>query len=361
MATIPVDSRLNSKTAEFFSRQQRMLIDGRFVLAASGKTFPVYNPATGEVVAQVPEAEAEDVNRAVSAARRAFDEGPWSKMSTSQRGQLLWKIADLLEANLEEFAEIESLDNGKPFSVARVADLPLSIDMFRYMAGWATKISGSTLNFSTPGAFHSYTTREPIGVVGQIIPWNFPLLMAVWKLAPALAAGNCVVIKPAEQTPASILLFAELIDGILPAGVLNIVNGFGLEAGKPLASSPRIAKIAFTGETTTGRLISQYASQNLIPVTLELGGKSPNIFFADVMSKDDAFVDKALEGFAMFALNQGEVCTCPSRVLIQESIYDQFIDKAIKRVAAITQGSPLDPATMLGAQASSEQMENILS
>jgi phenylacetaldehyde dehydrogenase len=209
MATIPVDSRVNSKTAEFFSRQHRMLIDGRFVLAASGKTFPVYNPATGEVVAQVPEAEAEDVNRAVAAARRAFDEGPWSKMSTSQRGQLIWKVADLLEANLEEFAEIESLDNGKPFSVAKVADLPLAVDMFRYMAGWATKISGKTLNFSTPGAFHSYTLREPIGVVAQIIPWNFPLLMAVWKLAPALATGCCVVLKVAEQTPMTALRLAR--------------------------------------------------------------------------------------------------------------------------------------------------------
>ena len=227
MATIPVDSRVNSKTAEFFSRQHRMLIDGRFVLAASGKTFPVYNPATGEVVAQVPEAEAEDVDRAVTAARRAFDDGPWSKMSTSQRGQLIWKMADLLEANLEEFAEIESLDNGKPFSVARVADLPLAIDMFRYMAGWATKISGSTLNFSTPGAFHSYTLREPIGVVGQIIPWNFPLLMAVWKLAPALAAGCCVVLKVAEQTPMSALRLAELFDQAgFPPGVVNILTGY---------------------------------------------------------------------------------------------------------------------------------------
>ena len=248
MATIPVDSRVNSKTAEFFSRQHRMLIDGRFVLAASGKTFPVYNPATGEVVAQVPEAEAEDVNRAVAAARRAFDEGPWSKMSTSQRGQLIWKVADLLEANLEEFAEIESIDNGKPFSVARVADLPLAVDMFRYMAGWATKISGKTLNFSTPGAFHSYTMREPIGVVGQIIPWNFPLLMAVWKLAPALAAGCCVVLKIAEQTPMTGLRLAELFDQAgFPAGVVNILTGFGEGAGAPLAAHPGVDKIAFTG------------------------------------------------------------------------------------------------------------------
>src|SRR5271155_2516175 len=267
MATIALDPRLDKHTSQFISASHRMLIDGKHVHAASGKTFPVYNPATGEIVAHVPEAEAEDVERAVTAARRAFDEGPWSKMSTSQRGQLIWKVADLLEANLEEFAEIESIDNGKPFSVARVADLPLAVDMFRYMAGWATKISGKTLNFSTPGAFHSYTTREPIGVVAQIIPWNFPLLMAVWKLAPALAAGNCVVLKPAEQTPASIMVLMELVGDLLPKGVVNVVNGFGLEAGKPLASSNRIAKIAFTGETTTGRLIMQYASQNLIPVT----------------------------------------------------------------------------------------------
>ena len=270
-----------------------------------------------------------------------------------------------MEQRSEEFAQLETLDNGKPLTIARAADIPLTVDNFRYYAGIATKIHGETIDISVPYApsaeFLDFTLREPMGVVGQIIPWNFPLLMATWKLAPALAAGNCVVIKPAEQTPASILVWMELIADLLPPGVINIVNGFGLEAGKPLASSSRIAKIAFTGETTTGRLISQYASQNLIPVTLELGGKSPNIFFEDVMRADDDYFDKALEGFAMFALNQGEVCTCPSRALIQESIYESFMERAVKRVQAIKQGHPLDPTTMIGAQASSEQLEKILS
>src|SRR6201994_4317793 len=283
MATIPVDSRLNSKTAEFFSRQHRMLIDGRFVLAASGKTFPVYNPATGEVVAKVPEAEAEDVDRAVLAARKAFDDGPWTrKMSTSERGQLLWKLADLLQDNLEEFAEIESLDNGKPLSVARVADVPLAVDMFRYMAGWATKITGSTLSFSAPGAFHSYTMREPIGVVGQIIPWNFPLLMAAWKLGPALAAGCTVVLKVAEQTPLSGLRLAGLFhEAGFPEGVVNILTGYGEGAGAPLAAHDLVDKIAFTGSTEVGRLIVHAAAGNLKKVNMELGGKSPNIVFDD--------------------------------------------------------------------------------
>jgi len=256
-------------------------------------------------------------------------------------------------------AAAETWDNGKPIRETMAADLPLTVDHFRYFAGCIRAQEGgvSEIDHET----YAYHYHEPIGVVGLIVPWNFPILMATWKLAPALAAGNCVVLKPAEQTPVSILVLVELIADLLPPGVLNVVSGFGLEAGKPLASSNRIGKIAFTGETTTGRLISQYASQNLIPVTLELGGKSPNIFFADVMEKDDGFFDKALEGFAMFALNQGEVCTCPSRALIQESIYERFIERAIKRVAAITQGNPLHPATMIGAQASSEQLEKILS
>src|ERR1700727_2374406 len=321
MATIPVDSRVNSKTAEFFSRQHRMLIDGRFVLAASGKTFPVYSPATGEVVAQVPEAEAEDVNRAVAAARRAFDEGPWSKMSTSQRGQLLWKVADLLEANLEEFAEIESLDNGKPFSVARVADLPLAVDMFRYMAGWATKISGKTLNFSTPGAFHSYTLREPIGVVGQIIPWNFPLLMAAWKLAPALATGCTVVLKAAEQTPMTALRLAELVlEAGFPPGVINILTGFGETAGAALAAHPDVDKIAFTGSTEVGKLIVQAAAGNLKKVSLELGGKSPAIILAD------ADLDAAIAGAASaIFFNPGQCCCAGSRLYAHKSIYDKVV------------------------------------
>jgi aldehyde dehydrogenase len=264
-----------------------------------------------------------------------------------------------MEDNLIALAEAETWDNGKPIRETMAADLPLAIDHFRYFAGCIRAQEGSMSQIDDDTV--AYHFHEPLGVVGQIIPWNFPLLMAVWKLAPALAAGNCVVLKPAEQTPASIMVLADLVGDLLPPGVLNIVNGFGLEAGKPLASSPRVAKIAFTGETTTGRLIMQYASQNLIPVTLELGGKSPNIFFKDVMAEDDAFFDKALEGFTMFALNQGEVCTCPSRALIHEDIYDAFMEKALKRVAAISQGDPLDANTMIGAQASSEQMEKILS
>jgi aldehyde dehydrogenase len=272
---------------------------------------------------------------------------------------MLNRIADVMQENLPLLAAAETWDNGKPIRETTAADLPLAIDHFRYFAGAIRAQEGALSQIDDDTV--AYHFHEPLGVVGQIIPWNFPLLMAVWKLAPALAAGNCVVLKPAEQTPASILLFAELIAGILPPGVLNIVNGFGLEAGKPLASSARIAKIAFTGETTTGRLIMQYASQNLIPVTLELGGKSPNIFFPDVAAEDDDFFDKAIEGFVMFALNQGEVCTCPSRALIHEAIYDRFMERALARVAAIVQGDPLDPATMIGAQASSEQLEKILS
>ena len=263
-----------------------------------------------------------------------------------------------MEANLAVLAEAETWDNGKPIRETMAADIPLAIDHFRYFAGAIRAQEGALSEIDNDTV--AYHFHEPLGVVGQIIPWNFPILMAVWKLAPALAAGNCVVLKPAEQTPASIMVLVEIIGDLLPAGVLNVVNGFGLECGKPLASSPRIAKIAFTGETTTGRLIMQYASQNLIPVTLELGGKSPNIFFADVMAEDDDYLDKALEGFTMFALNQGEVCTCPSRALIHESIYERFIEKAIARVKKVSQGHPMDPSTMIGAQASSEQLEKIL-
>jgi aldehyde dehydrogenase len=268
-------------------------------------------------------------------------------------------IADVMEKNLEAIAIAETIDNGKPLRETMAADIPLAIDHFRYFASCVRAQEGSIgeIDHDT----YAYHFHEPLGVVGQIIPWNFPILMAAWKLAPALAAGNAIVMKPAEQTPASIMVVMELIGHLLPPGVLNIVNGFGLEAGKPLASSPRIAKIAFTGETTTGRLIMQYASQNLIPVTLELGGKSPNVFFEDVMDKDDSYFDKALEGFTLFALNQGEVCTCPSRALIQESIYEKFMERALKRVAAIKQESPLDMNTMIGAQASSEQVEKIMS
>ena len=353
MATIPVDSRVNSKTAEFLSRQHRMLIDGRFVLAASGKTFPVYNPATGEVVAQVPEAEAEDVNRAVAAARRAFDEGPWSRCRPPTR-QLIWKVADLLEANLEEFAEIESIDNGKPFSVARVADLPLAVDMFRYMAGWATKISGKTLNFSTPGAFHSYTMREPIGVVGQIIPWNFPLLMAVWKLAPALAAGCCVVLKIAEQTPMTGLRLAELFDQAgFPAGVVNILTGFGEGAGAPLAAHPGVDKIAFTGSTEVGKLIVKASAGNL-KKCLELGGKSPAIIFPD------ADLERAIPGTASaIFFNQGQCCCAGSRLFVHESVYDKVLQGVSDIAGGIHMRRRHRPNTQMGPLVSEEQFDKV--
>jgi aldehyde dehydrogenase len=309
------------------------------------------------VLCEIPRSNAADVDRALDAAHAARRE--WGKTSVAKRARILEQIAERMEQNLELLATVETWDNGKPIRETMAADIPLAIDHFRYFAGAIRAQEGSISEIDeTTVAYHYH---EPLGVVGQIIPWNFPLLMATWKLAPALAAGNCVVMKPAEQTPLSILVLLEVVGDLLPPGVLNVVNGFGLEAGKPLASSPRIAKIAFTGETTTGRLIMQYAAQNLIPVTLELGGKSPNIFFEDVMAHDDAFLDKAIEGFVMFALNQGEVCTCPSRALIQKSIYERFIERVLPRVKAIKQGNPLSPDTMIGAQASSEQMEKILS
>lgn len=282
----------------------------------------------------------------------------WGKTSVAERSAILLKIANRMEENLERIAVAETWENGKPVRETLAADIPLAIDHFRYFAGVIRAQEGRLSEIDNDTV--AYHFNEPLGVVGQIIPWNFPLLMATWKLAPALAAGNCIVLKPAEQTPVSILYLMEIIGDLLPAGVLNVVNGFGLEAGAPLASSPRIAKVAFTGETGTGSLIMGYAAQNVIPVTLELGGKSPSIFFADVMDKDDAFLDKCLEGFSMFALNQGEVCTCPSRVLIQESIFERFIEKAIARVKAIQVGNPLDTETMVGAQASQEQMDKIL-
>ncbi|MBL8575065.1 MAG: aldehyde dehydrogenase, partial [Hyphomicrobiaceae bacterium] len=283
----------------------------------------------------------------------------WGRTPVAERARILGLIADRMEQNLELLATCETWDNGKPIRETMAADLPLAVDHFRYFAGCIRSQEGSLAELDNDTV--SYHFHEPLGVVGQIIPWNFPLLMAAWKLAPALAAGNCVVLKPAEQTPLSIAVFAELTADILPPGVFNIVQGFGVEAGKPLAQNKRISKIAFTGETSTGRLIMQYASENIIPVTLELGGKSPNIFFADVMAEDDDYFDKALEGFAMFALNQGEVCTCPSRVLVQKSIYDKFIERAIARTKRIKQGSPLDMSTMIGAQASSDQLHKILS
>ena len=332
-------------------------IGGKWVAPVDGRYFDNPSPVTGKKLCEVPRSSAADIELALDAAHKAKD--AWGKTSAAERAKVLNRIADKLEQKLDLVAMIETLDNGKPIRETTLADLPLAVDHFRYFAGVIRAQEGSLSEIDNDTV--AYHFREPLGVVGQIIPWNFPLLMATWKLAPALAAGNCVVLKPAEQTPLSILVFMELLGDIVPPGVINVVNGFGLEAGKPLAQSKRIAKIAFTGETTTGRLIMQYASDNIIPVTLELGGKSPNIFFADVMDQDDDFFDKCLEGFAMFALNQGEVCTCPSRALVDAKIYDQFMDRAIARVKKIKQGHPLDMSTMIGAQASNDQLEKILS
>ncbi|GAA3294328.1 aldehyde dehydrogenase family protein [Arthrobacter citreus] len=332
-------------------------IGGEWVPPVKGGYFENVSPVNGKVFCEVARGTAEDIDLALDAAHKAAP--AWGKTSVAERAQVLNRIADRIEENLEMLAVAESWDNGKPVRETLAADMPLAVDHFRYFAG-AVRAQEGTLS-QIDDDTTAYHFHEPLGVVGQIIPWNFPILMAVWKLAPALAAGNAIVLKPAEQTPASIMVLMELISDILPAGVLNVVNGFGVEAGKPLASSKRIRKIAFTGETTTGRLIMQYASQNLIPVTLELGGKSPNIFFADVAQENDAFYDKALEGFNMFALNQGEVCTCPSRALVQDSFYDSFMSDALARTAQIIQGNPLDTNTMVGAQASNDQLEKILS
>ncbi|HEY8162677.1 MAG TPA: aldehyde dehydrogenase [Methylocystis sp.] len=340
-----------------FKARYGNFINGEWADARSGRVFDNISPITGQKVCEIARSDKDDIEAALDAAHAA--KGAWGKTSPAERAHILYKIADRMEENLALLATAETWDNGKPIRETMAADIPLAIDHFRYFAGAMRAQEGSLSEIDHDTV--AYHFHEPLGVVGQIIPWNFPLLMAAWKLAPALAAGNCVILKPAEQTPASILVWAEVVGDLLPKGVLNIVNGFGLEAGKPLASSNRIAKIAFTGETTTGRLIMQYASQTLIPVTLELGGKSPNIFFEDVAREDDDFFDKAVEGFVMFALNQGEVCTCPSRALIHEKIYDRFMERALARVGAIRQGHPLDPETMIGAQASSEQLEKILS
>ena len=353
-------SALNVKHLDIefpFKDKYNNFINGKYVAPKSGQYFENPTPISGEVLCEIARSNEEDVNLALDAAHAAFPK--WGKTSLTERANMLNKIADIMESNVNLLAAAETLDNGKPIRESINADIALAIDHFRYFAGVIRAEEGtiSEINSNT----YSYHFKEPLGVVGQIIPWNFPILMAVWKLAPALAAGNCVVLKPAEQTPASIMVLMDLIGHLIPPGVVNIVCGYGLEAGKPLASSKRVAKVAFTGETTTGRLIMQYASQNLIPVTLELGGKSPNVFFENVLDSDDAFFDKCLEGFTMFALNQGEVCTCPSRALIQESIYEKFMEKALKRVAAIKQGNPLEMDTMIGAQASTEQMEKISS
>lgn len=332
-------------------------IGGEFVAPINGKYFDNISPIDGKVFTQAARSDAADIEKALDAANAAF--ATWSKTSVTERSNILLKIADIMESNLSYLAAVETIDNGKAIRETTAADLPLAIDHFRYFAGVirAEESGVSELDATTL----SLNIHEPIGVVGQIIPWNFPLLMAAWKIAPALAAGCTVVVKPAEQTPTSIMVWLELIGHLLPAGVLNVVTGFGLEAGKPLATSERIAKVAFTGETSTGKLIMQYAAENIIPVSMELGGKSPNIFFKSVMAEDDEFLDKAIEGAVLFALNQGEVCTCPSRMLVHEDIYDEFIKRVIERTKEIRVGNPLDPETMMGAQASNEQFDKVLS
>ena len=341
---------------EFKSRYEHF-IGGEWTPPVKGQYFENVTPVTGKVFCEVARGTAEDIDVALDAAWKAAP--AWGATSAAERALVLHRIADRMEENLEMLAVIETWDNGKAVRETLAADIPLAVDHFRYFAGAIRAQEGGISEIN--GDTVAYHFQEPLGVVGQIIPWNFPLLMGVWKLAPALAAGNAVVIKPAEQTPASIMVFIELIADLLPAGVVNVVNGFGLEAGKPLAQSPRIRKIAFTGETTTGRLIMQYASENIIPVTLELGGKSPNVFFEDVMADDDAYWDKAQEGFTLFALNQGEVCTCPSRALVQESIAEKFLDAVVERTSRIVTGNPLDTDVMMGAQASNDQLEKITS
>jgi aldehyde dehydrogenase len=339
-----------------FKNQYENFIGGKWTSPVKGDYFENTSPVDGKSFTKIPRSTAEDIEKAIDAAWEAAPS--WNSSSATERSNMLLKIADKMEQNLEILARAETWDNGKAIRETRAADLPLAIDHFRYFAGVIRAEEGSVSELDSNTVALNVT--EPLGVVGQIIPWNFPILMAVWKLAPALAAGNCVVLKPAEQTPVGILILMELIEDILPAGVLNIVNGFGVEAGKPLASNPRINKIAFTGETTTGQLIMQYASKNITPVTLELGGKSPNIFFESIMETDDEFFDKCIEGANMFALNQGEVCTCPSRMLVQESIFEKFMERVIERTKAIRLGHPLDPNTMMGAQASNDQFEKIL-
>src|SRR5581483_3211257 len=347
------------KVTGFVSRKHKMLINGKWVDSASGKTFPTYNPATGEVLAQIAEGDREDINRAVVSARNAFENGPWSRMTPSERGRLIWKLADLLEENLEEFAEIESLDNGKPLKIARVADIPLAVDMFRYMAGWATKIEGNTIPISVPYApgakFLAYTLREPVGVVGQIIPWNFPLLMAAWKLGPALASGCTVVLKPAEQTPLSALRLGELIvEAGFPEGVVNIVPGYGETAGAALAAHMDVDKVAFTGSTEVGKLIVQAATGNLKRVSLELGGKSPNVVFKD------ADIDAAIGGAAnAIFFNHGQCCCAGSRLYVEKEVFDKVIDGVAERAKKIRVGAGLDSATQMGPLVSEEQLKRV--
>lgn len=340
-----------------FKKSYGNYINGEFIAPVNGKYFDVITPIDGSVMTQAAHSSGEDLELAVNAAHKAFE--TWGRTSSTERSIILNKIADRIEQNLEYIAAVETVDNGKPIRETLNADIPLAIDHFRYFAGVIRAEEGSLSELDENTV--SLIVNEPLGVVAQIIPWNFPILMAVWKLAPALAAGNCVVLKPAESTPISILVLFELIGDLLPPGVVNIVNGFGSELGKKLVTNPKVSKAAFTGSTATGRLVMQYATENIIPVTLELGGKSPNIFFESVMDHDDDYLDKAIEGAVLFALNQGEICTCPSRLLIQESIYDKFIARVIERVNAIKAGNPLDTTTMIGAQASKIQYDKIAS
>ncbi len=351
--------QIDSHASDFIAKPRKMLIDGKWVNAASGKTFPTYNPATGEVLAQVAEGDRQDIDAAVKAARKAFDSGPWSRLTASERGKLVWKLADLLEQHIEEFATLETLDNGKPLTVARGADVPLAVDMFRYMAGWATKLEGTTIPLSvhyTPGAhYHAYTLREPVGVVGQIIPWNFPLLMAAWKLAPALASGCTVVLKPAEQTPLSALRLGELImEAGFPDGVVNIVPGYGETAGAALAAHNLVDKIAFTGSTEVGKLIVHAATGNLKKVSLELGGKSPNIVFKDA----DLDAATAESASAIF-FNQGQCCCAGSRLYVERPVFDRVVEGVAAQAKKIRVGPGLEPETSMGPLVSEEQLQRV--
>lgn len=354
-----LEYKVDDSVAHFLAKKRQLLIDGEWVDAASGKTFSVYEPATGEVIAHVAEGEKEDIDRAVKAARKAFESGPWPNMTPSERGKLIWKLADLLEQNLEEFAELETLDNGKPITVSRGADVPLAVDLFRYMAGWATKIHGETIPISVPympGAeFHAYTLREPVGVVGQIVPWNFSLLMAVWKLGPALATGCTIVLKPAEQTPLTALRLGELFqEAGFPPGVINIITGFGEGAGAPLAAHPDVDKVAFTGSTEVGKLIANAATGNLKKVSLELGGKSPTIVFSD------ADLDVAIPGVASaIFFNQGQCCCAGSRLYAHKSVFDRVVDGVSSEAKKIKLGPGMNPTTEMGPLVSQEQMTRV--
>lgn len=359
MVTALPNVQLQGKVSEFISTPRKMLINGKWVESASGKTFPTYDPSTGEVLAKVAEGDREDINRAVKAARAAFDNGPWRRLTSSERGRMIWKLADLMEQHLQEFAELETLDNGKPLKVAKAADVPLAVDLFRYMAGWATKIEGNTIPISVPYApgakYLAYTLREPVGVVGQIIPWNFPLLMAAWKLGPALAAGCTVVIKPAEQTPLSCLLLGELVqEAGIPDGVVNIVPGYGETAGAALAAHPDVDKVAFTGSTEVGKLILQAAAGNLKKVSLELGGKSPNVVFGDVD------LDSAIAGSASaIFFNHGQCCCAGSRLYVENSIFDKVVEGVSAKADKIRVGPGMEKSTDMGPLVSEEQLNRV--